>query len=80
MLESGGFVRGGGPITGKSGNCENDLANRWFQPLTHVSGRDFPRVSAVCCQRGRRGKRGQQRFAAAQPGAQYGRGLFLLAT
>jgi hypothetical protein len=24
-----------------------DLANRWFQPLTHVSGGGFPRVSAL---------------------------------
>ena len=42
------------------------LANRWFQPLTHVSSGGFARVSAIPCQRGMRGKRGEHRFAVAQ--------------
>jgi hypothetical protein len=52
------------------------LANRWFQPLTHVSSGGFARVSAVSCQRGMRGKREGQRFAVAQSGAQSVLGVF----
>jgi hypothetical protein len=43
-----------------------DLANRWFQPLTHVSERGFPRVSAACVNRDERETRSSQRFAVAQ--------------
>jgi hypothetical protein len=45
------------------------LANRWFQPLTHVSGGGFARVPAASCQRGSREKRGEHRFAVAQRAA-----------
>jgi hypothetical protein len=54
-----------------------ELANRWFQPLTHVSARGFPRDTAICCQRGMRGKRGEHRFAMAQRVAQPVRASFL---
>jgi hypothetical protein len=43
-----------------------DLANRWFQPLTHVSGGGFPRYPAPLGQRGKREKRNSRRFAVAQ--------------
>jgi hypothetical protein len=43
-----------------------DLANRWFQPLTHVSGGGFPRVSATYVNRGTRDTRHSKRFAVAQ--------------
>jgi hypothetical protein len=46
------------------------LANRWFQPLTHVSDGGFPRVSAVYVKRVGRGKREGQRFGVAQSAAQ----------
>lgn len=59
-----------------SKNGANELANRWFQPLTHVSARGSPRDSAICCQRGTRGKRGQQRFATTQRVAQSVRRAF----
>lgn len=52
------------------------LANRWFQPLTHVSEARFPSVTALCCQRGKREKRGGQRFRVAQFGAQSVPGVF----
>jgi hypothetical protein len=42
-----------------------DLANRWFQPLTHVSARSFPRVSATYVNRGTRDTRHSKRFAVA---------------
>ena len=48
----------------------NVLANRWFQPLTHVSERAVPRVSVFSCQRGKREKRDTHRFAVAQSVAQ----------
>jgi hypothetical protein len=47
-----------------------DLANRWFQPLTHVSAPSFPRDSAAYGQRGKRRKRNSNRFAAAHRAAQ----------
>ena len=43
-----------------------DLANRWFQPLTHVSSGSFPRVSATLRQRGKRGTREMPQSAVAQ--------------
>jgi hypothetical protein len=45
------------------------LANRWFQPLTHVSARSFPRKTAICGQRGKRETRHRGRFAVAQAAA-----------
>ena len=33
-----GFARVSEENTGNSRNCQMGLANRWFQPLTHVSG------------------------------------------
>jgi len=42
------------------------LANRWFQPLTHVSARGFPRVAPLSCQRGKRETRGAHRFGWLQ--------------
>jgi hypothetical protein len=41
------------------------LANRWFQPLTHVSGGGFPRVSDTYVNRGMRETRHSKRFAVA---------------
>lgn len=70
MLDNGAFLRATALIVGKSHNCQIGLANRWFQPLTHVSGGGFPRDTAICCQRGRRGKRGEYRFTVAQRVAQ----------
>jgi hypothetical protein len=52
------------------------LANRWFQPLTHVSGGGFPRVSATLRQRGKREKRDFGRFAVSQLRAQSVHGRF----
>jgi hypothetical protein len=52
------------------------LANRWFQPLTHVSARGFPRYSADIGQRGKRETRNSHRFAAAQPAAHSVHGAF----
>jgi hypothetical protein len=43
-----------------------DLANRWFQPLTHVSDGGFPRVPATYVNRRTRETRNSQRFAVAQ--------------
>lgn len=54
------------------------LANRWFQPLTHVSKRGFPRDAAIYCQRDMREKRGEQRFAVAQSAAHSVRAVFRL--
>ena len=48
----------------------NVLANRWFQPLTHVSSGAFPRDAADSCQRSTREKRGRQRLDVAQSTAQ----------
>jgi len=70
MLENGGFLRRGGPFVQDLHITQIGLANRWFQPLTHVSDGGSPRVSAISCQRGRRGKRGEHRFATAQSVAQ----------
>jgi len=53
-----------------------DLANRWFQPLTHVSGCGFPRVSATYVNREKRETRKAQRFAVAQATAQYVQEMF----
>jgi hypothetical protein len=53
-----------------------DLANRWFQPLTHVSAPGFPRDSAAYGQRGKRGKRNSNRFAVAHWMAQSVRASF----
>lgn len=53
-----------------------DLANRWFQPLTHVSGGGFPRDCAALGQRGKREMREGQRFAAAQRAAHSVHGRF----
>lgn len=47
-----------------------DLANRWFQPLTHVSSGGFPRKTDRCGQRGKRGSRNSQRFAVSHGAAQ----------
>lgn len=47
-------------ICGKVGDSENGanvLANRWFQPLTHVSEARTPRESAKDRQEGKREKR-----------------------
>jgi hypothetical protein len=41
------------------------LANRWFQPLTHVSGGCFPRFSGAYVNRGKRETRHSKRFAVA---------------
>ena len=57
-------------------SCARDLANRWFQPLTHVSGGGFPRVSATYVNRGTRDTRRSKRFAAAQRAAHSVRGVF----
>lgn len=46
-----------------------DLANRWFQPLTHVSGGGFPKVSGTSVNRGSRETRQAHRFAVAQSAA-----------
>jgi hypothetical protein len=59
-----------------SKNGANELANRWFQPLTHVSGRPFPRDTATCRQQGKREKREGQRFLVAQSAAQFVPGVF----
>ena len=40
------------------------LANRWFQPLTHVSARGSPRVWPECCQRRIRETRNAHRFVS----------------
>ncbi len=40
------------------------LANRWFQPLTHVSARGLPRDRRDSCQRRKRGTREGQRFVS----------------
>jgi hypothetical protein len=45
-----------------------DLANRWFQPLTHVSGGGFPRVSATYVN-AESARTREQRFAVAQSAA-----------
>jgi hypothetical protein len=45
------------------------LANRWFQPLTHVSGGGFPRFSSAYVNRGTREIRDPQRFAMSHPAA-----------
>jgi hypothetical protein len=55
---------------GVTRKAANDLANRWFQPLTHVSVGWTPRVSESCCQRGKRETRDEHRFAVAQAAAQ----------
>jgi len=47
------------------------LANRWFQPLTHVSARSFPRGAGTYGQRRMRETRNSQRFAAAHRAAQF---------
>jgi len=39
----------------------SELANRWFQPLTHVSGAGSPRHSSKSCQRCARETRGARR-------------------
>jgi len=49
-----------------SSEAMRDLANRWFQPLTHVSGGSFPRVSKPYVNRGTREMRRLQRFAVSQ--------------
>lgn len=54
----------------------NDLANRWFQPLTHVSSGGFPRYPADFGQRGKRETRNLQRFAVAHSMAQSVLGRF----
>jgi hypothetical protein len=46
-------------------NMLRDLANRWFQPLTHVSGGGFPRVSKPYVNRGTRDTRHSKRFTVA---------------
>lgn len=62
------------PGMGKRG--ARDLANRWFQPLTHVSGGSFPRFPATLRQRGKRETRREQRFARAQTTAHSVSGAF----
>jgi HNH endonuclease len=57
-------------------NPVNVLANRWFQPLTHVSSGGGPRVCGLSCQRRKRGKRVGQRSAVAHSSAQYVPGVF----
>lgn len=52
------------------------LANRWFQPLTHVSAPGFPRDRAISCQRGKRETRGAHRFAVIHEVLQSVSGLF----
>lgn len=52
------------------GKAPNVLANRWFQPLTHVSEARTPRDTAFSCQQGKREKRGEHRFRVAQSAAQ----------
>jgi hypothetical protein len=76
MLENGGFLRADDQFVGVTDMIEIGLANRWFQPLTHVSDGGFPRDCAISCQRSIRGKRGEQRFATAQRVAQSVRGAF----
>lgn len=46
------------------GSWFNVLANRWFQPLTHVSARALPRDRRDSCQRRKRGTRDEQRFVS----------------
>ncbi len=58
-------------VSGSIGEAENGLANRWFQPLTHVSGGGSTRDCADYCQRDMREKRGEHRFAVAQRAAQF---------
>jgi hypothetical protein len=53
-----------------------DLANRWFQPLTHVSGGGFPRDTAICGQGETRETRKAHRFAVAQRAAHSVSGVF----
>lgn len=55
---------------------ENVLANRWFQPLTHVSSGGFPRDCELSCQREKREKRVEHRFVVAQSTAQSVQCLF----
>lgn len=52
------------------------LANRWFQPLTHVSAGGFPRYARVSRQCPSREKRGAQRLAVAHRVAQFVYGVF----
>jgi hypothetical protein len=49
----------------------NVLANRWFQPLTHVSARGSPRVWPETCQRRKRETRRKYRFVSLHRGLQY---------
>ena len=49
----------------------NDLANRWFQPLTHVSEAAIPRVTGFSCQRRKRETRGEQRYGWLQRWLQF---------
>lgn len=46
------------------GKWFNVLANRWFQPLTHVSARALPRDRRDSCQRRKRGTREEHRFVS----------------
>jgi hypothetical protein len=57
-------------------NIVRVLANRWFQPLTHVSGGGFPRDTADTGQPATRETRNSHRFAAAQPAAHSVHGAF----
>jgi hypothetical protein len=59
-----------------SSDMLRDLANRWFQPLTHVSDGGFPRVSEAYVNRGTRETRRAKRFAVAQRVAHSVRELF----
>ena len=59
-----------------SNGALRDLANRWFQPLTHVSSGGFPRVSSTYVNRGTRETRHSKRFAVAQWVAQSVQGMF----
>lgn len=52
-----------------------ELANRWFQPLTHVSEAAFPRDCAGQRQQAKREKREEQRFLVAQFAAQSVHGM-----
>ena len=51
-------------LDGIRGTWFNVLANRWFQPLTHVSARGLPRDRRDSCQRRKRGTREEHRFVS----------------
>jgi len=63
-------------FAGVTRNLVNDLANRWFQPLTHVSVGGCPRESWIECQREKRETRGTYRLCMSQRVSQSVLGLF----